>query len=356
MLVVSESDLSHGAFAGRLRDALAEAGAQVALRRVPEPGRLARQLVRPLGTLADAGLQPLRWRLVLSMRARIVLAANAGFAVALVNTQSCALTGTGRVPAVLVVDITGRQFAAQEWWRPRGRLAALNDVPLLALERRALHRAAHVVAWTQTAARSVVEDYGVPPDRVTALHPGLDLRTWPVRARPTRPPGAPLEALFVGNAIERKGLPVLLDALRRTRHPFSLHVVTGDPVAAEPGVTVHRGLAPDSPALRERFATADVLVLPALADAAPWVVVEALATGLPVIGTDVGSIPELVGPGGLIVPPGDAEALARALDELGGDADLRRRLGAAGRASAETRYDRAAATRRLVTLLRRVAR
>ena len=63
---------------------------------------------------------------------------------------------------------------------------------------------------------------------------------------------------------------------------------------------------------------------------------EAMASGLPVVASDVGGIPEVVRDGetGLLVPPGDLPALAAALDRLAGDPDLRRRLAAGARARA----------------------
>ena len=66
-----------------------------------------------------------------------------------------------------------------------------------------------------------------------------------------------------------------------------------------------------------------------------------MAAGLPVVATNVGGVPELVveGETGFLVPPGDPQALAGALERLLGDSALRRRLGAAGRLRAEERFD-----------------
>ncbi len=69
-------------------------------------------------------------------------------------------------------------------------------------------------------------------------------------------------------------------------------------------------------------------------------ILEAMAAGLPVVASAVGGVPELVvdGETGLLVPPGDERALAAALARIVGDASLRTRLGAAGRARAEERF------------------
>ena len=94
----------------------------------------------------------------------------------------------------------------------------------------------------------------------------------------------------------------------------------------------------DVPAL---LAAADVFALTSLSDGMPVSVLEAMAAGLPVVASRVGGVPEQVVDGvtGLLITPGDAEERAEALGRLVGDAELRRRLGAAGRARAEEAFD-----------------
>lgn len=81
---------------------------------------------------------------------------------------------------------------------------------------------------------------------------------------------------------------------------------------------------------------------------------EALARGVPVVAADATSLPEVVGPGGLLVPPGDAPALATALDRVLGDRALAQRLGEAGREHARG-FSEAAAATALAEVLRRAA-
>ncbi|EQD38607.1 glycosyl transferase group 1 [mine drainage metagenome] len=95
------------------------------------------------------------------------------------------------------------------------------------------------------------------------------------------------------------------------------------------------GVPPD--ALRREYASADLFVLPSHMEPFGIVLLEAMAAGLPVVATSVGGIPEVVHSGltGLLVPPRDPAALARALDTLVADPQLRSRFGDRGRARAE---------------------
>lgn len=142
--------------------------------------------------------------------------------------------------------------------------------------------------------------------------------------------------LFVGNLEPVKGLPDLLAAvaiLRRARTDVCLDVVGGGAHRAEyealarrlglTGVVAFRGPLP-KPAVAEAMRAADLLAVPSLTETFGTVVVEALASGLPVVATRVGALPELLdAPAGRLVAPGDPEELAaaleRALDGGGGD-------------------------------------
>ncbi|MFF7593057.1 glycosyltransferase family 4 protein [Kitasatospora purpeofusca] len=162
-------------------------------------------------------------------------------------------------------------------------------------------------------------------------------------------PDRPL-VLAVGRLVPQKAFGLLLDAAR------DLAALTPEPLL------LLAGDGPEAAGLRERvaaeklpvrllgyrtdvsdlLAAADVLVLPSRWEARSLVVQEAMRAGVPVVATAVGGIPELVGDAAVLVPPGDAAALGRAVRELLADPERRRRLVAAGRQQAETWPDEAA--------------
>jgi glycosyltransferase involved in cell wall biosynthesis len=86
-------------------------------------------------------------------------------------------------------------------------------------------------------------------------------------------------------------------------------------------------------------------------EAAPLSVLEAMSLGLPIVATDHGGSPEVLGDAGLLVPPNDAAALARAINVLLGDADLRHRCAAAGRAAIADHYSLERTTEQMMSLL-----
>jgi glycosyltransferase involved in cell wall biosynthesis len=360
VLLIGEGVLSAAPVLELLRERLAaRPGVAVASATVPETGRLSELLVRRWEVLGPLDFQALRWRLRWSAEAWALQRSARPYPdVVLAHTHSCALLLGGRraPPLVVSVDATGRQYALLGYAGPHGRLAAAADSPVFELERRALRRAAAVLAWTEWTARSVVDEYRVNPERVHVGHVGIDVARFSAAARARRNGDGPLRVLFVGNQVERKGLSALLNAQARSRSGFLVDVVTADEVAERPGVSVHHGVAPRSERLVELLARADVLALPSNADAVPSVVLEGMAAGLPVVASDVGAVPELLSDAGILVPAGDSEAVAAAIDELAGDEGLRAALGARALERVTERYDVTTQMDRVAGILSAVAR
>lgn len=162
--------------------------------------------------------------------------------------------------------------------------------------------------------------------------------------------GGPLRLLFVGQIGRRKGVHDLLHALKRLRSEgLAITLTLVGPSQLEGESEAARQLAAElglgdaarftgalqGEELYERFRTHDVFVLPSHNEGLPAVLYEAGAFEMPVVTTPVGAIPDLVrgGENGLLVAPGDVDALAAALRALAADPALAARLGAALRAS-----------------------
>jgi glycosyltransferase involved in cell wall biosynthesis len=171
--------------------------------------------------------------------------------------------------------------------------------------------------------------------------PGVDTGQWTPAL--VRDHDGPLRILFVGGNFERKGGQLLLDWFRNDRaaQECELHIVTRDAVDAGARVFVHRDVPNNSEALRELVRSCDVFALPTYADCHSLASIEAMSSGLPVITTNVGGIPEIVVDGitGFIIQPGDAFALGDRLRKLISDRELRSRMASASRARAERYFD-----------------
>jgi glycosyltransferase involved in cell wall biosynthesis len=154
----------------------------------------------------------------------------------------------------------------------------------------------------------------------------------------------PCHILFLGHVSARKGVPELLQALSspqlRSRQ-WRATLAGGGPLAEFRRLAVEFGITErvdfpgwvDQARARALCFDADVLVLPSHAEGLAMAVLEGLSHGLPVITTPVGAHPEVIEPevSGLLVPPGDVDALAQALVRVIDDGDLRSRLSTGAR-------------------------
>jgi colanic acid/amylovoran biosynthesis glycosyltransferase len=172
--------------------------------------------------------------------------------------------------------------------------------------------------------------------------------------------------LFVGRLVAEKCPDALVDAVRSLRvtgHDVCLDIVGAGPMeealrAAIAGSDHARLLGPvGQDDLPELYHRADIFCLPSTAEGLPVVLMEAMATELPVVTTRIAGIPELVRDrvSGLLVPPGDPAALLGALRELLDDGDLRYRLGRQARIDVGTEYLPAVNVRRMKDFLARVS-
>jgi len=266
-----------------------------------------------------------------------------------------------RVPSVVSLDATPIQYDELGEHYAHGTGSPRVEALKYRANRSCLHRAVHVVTWSEWAKGGVVDDYGVAPDRVTVIPPGVTPALW-WHPLPDIDASGPVRILFVGGDLERKGGDVLLRSFIALRDlqagrpgapELELHLVTRSAVDASPGVHVHHDLGPNSPALIALYHRCHIFCLPTRGDCLPMVLSEAGAAGLPSVSTSVAGIPEIVRDGetGLVVPVDDGPALTRALRVLVDDPALRRRLGRAAQRLVSTEFDADQNARRLVDLL-----
>lgn len=208
------------------------------------------------------------------------------------------------------------------------------------MQARVARRLNHVITVSQSSRDEIVEHLGVRKGRIEVVPIGTDVDRFSPDPDVARIPGKVVTTASAD--VPLKGLATLIEAIAkvRTERPVEL-VVIG---SAKPG-----GLVLD---LVERYSlrgavrftgrvsddelighlrSAEVAVVPSLFEGFSLPLVEAMACATPVVATTGGALPEVAGPDALLVPPGDAQALAGAIGQTLDDAELRARLGAAGR-------------------------
>src|SRR6267378_1347742 len=223
-------------------------------------------------------------------------------------------------------------------------ISAAEAERFLQRERAALAYSDNVIVTSPATARLLSADYGVDSADITIAVPGSE-----PRAPAAGSHDSTLALLAVGAVVRRKGYDVLVIALAGLRDlPWRLTIagdVTRDPATAQAldADIKARGLgerialvgAVDDRRLDEFYAGADIFVLPSRHEGYGMAFSEAIAHGLPVVGTTAGAIPETVpNDAGLLVPPDDSDALAQALRRLIEQPGERRRLAAGARAAA----------------------
>jgi colanic acid/amylovoran biosynthesis glycosyltransferase len=216
---------------------------------------------------------------------------------------------------------------------------------------------------------------GAPPERVMVHRTGIDLRRWPYRERPPSPAGR-LRMVSVGRLVEKKGVEYALRALRLLldRGLDVQYRILGDgplrdrltalvgQLGLDRHVTLHGRNRQER--VRVDLEHSDVLVAASVTAAdgdeegIPNVLKEAMASGMPVVGSRHAGIPELVedGVSGLLVPERDERGLADALQRLAGEPGRRAAMGRAGRAKVEREYDIHSLNDRLAGLLEHLIR
>ena len=223
--------------------------------------------------------------------------------------------------------------------------------PFRHVERALARRVSRVIAITEALARFTVERVGLPREKVSVVHYGMDELPAPWGPNPAVlvPDGARV-LLAICRLTAQKGVDVAVRALAAVRevHPGTVLVVLGEGperealerLATDLGLGEAVFLPGRAGDVSEWLRRADVLVHPVRWEGFGLALLEAMLAERPVVASAVSSVPEIVADGetGRLVPPDDPGALATAISALLADRDLAAAYGAAGRAHAHREF------------------
>lgn len=258
------------------------------------------------------------------------------------------------IPYALYLDFTFALTSRE--WPERTPMLPIERTIWRRLEGQTYADATAIFIRSRYAARSLRDDYGVHEEKIHVVGAGAnlplpDLHSLPERAAP--------RVLYIGSDFRRKGGDLLLEAwpLVRRAVPDAQLTIFGRPTARLPAGVIVKDNVWDRTAVMQAFEQASVFTMPSRCETWGDVFPEAMAYGLPCVGTTVDAMPEIIGDGetGYLVSPQDHHALAERLITLLRDRDLARRMGAAGRARVEERFLWDQVVRRMVAILQRCA-
>ncbi|HEX6386502.1 MAG TPA: glycosyltransferase family 4 protein [Anaerolineae bacterium] len=252
------------------------------------------------------------------------------------------------VPSVIYTDYTAH-LAAQ---KPESGRSPFNPRQLecwIELERRSFERAAHICTRSRLVSDSIINEYGIVPERITVVGGGVNFSPLPQPVRHHN--GDTPTVLFIGKDLYRKGGDLLLRAFAESRKQLPdarLIFLTGDPIPSDLPTEGVEVIAPTwkREMIAQYYQRANVLVLPSRLETWGDVLLEAMIYGLPCIGVSGQAMEEIIvnEKTGLIIPPENVPALSAALTRLLANPALRREWGkmAQQRAKAEYTWDKVA--------------
>ncbi|WKD51489.1 glycosyltransferase family 4 protein [Microbulbifer spongiae] len=251
--------------------------------------------------------------------------------------------------------------AAPDW---RFRLLVHRWHHFLNMQTKVARKLRHIVTVSRQSQRDIVELFGVAPEQVQLVYNGIDTEIFKPDLQVQR---LPLRIMTTASADQPlKGLRVLLQALAALRKQFAdveLLVVGAmqgggateqllQRLQLRDSVQFVSGISSEE--LVNYYRSAAVVACPSLYEGFGLPAGEAMACGTPVVSSDGGALPEVVGDAGLLVPAGDSQALAEALDRVLSSETLRAELGARGRARIENSFSWDLAAANLVTYYRKI--
>lgn len=259
-------------------------------------------------------------------------------------------------PVTVDRDIDVR--SARGWWQ---RFRMVRWYSFLTMQRYVSRRMDRIVAVSTKSADDTERAFKIPRGKFRVVHNGVDIKLF---ERDESVGKKPHSLIVVGGHSPLKGLAYLLRAIRQLRDEIELNltIVGGSPDGKySSGLVREYGLQDivsftgriSHEELVKKYSSSEVAIVPSLYEGFGFPAAEAMSCQLPVISTTAGALPEVVGPdgeAGLLVPPGDSDALAVAIRRMLADETLRGKLGEAARRRVESHFTWDAAARSTVAV------
>jgi len=206
-----------------------------------------------------------------------------------------------------------------------------------------------VIAISNSIKEEMIHFLGLPASKIVVAYNGINPSEYKTGTGENTKP----ILLYVGRLVPQKGIEFLIESIKiikKRTDNFILSIAGSGilenkikQIIQDYDLTQNVKLIGfiDKPALIDVYSNADVLVVPSLYEPFGLVNIEAMACGIPVVGSNVGGIPEIIDDGktGLLVQPGNPEELATAITRLLENKELRKKMGAAGRKRAKLYFD-----------------
>ena len=225
-----------------------------------------------------------------------------------------------------------------------------------------------IITDSKSSTERIVNTFSVPRHSLRLVYPGVDIEMF---NRRDGIQGQPNSLIMVGNTEDRKkGVIYLLKAIKLLKQEMDIKLTIvdrGEPYTTRaPKLVKEYGLSDvvtftgriSVEELVRKYCQAEIAVTASVYEGFGLPAAEAMACGAPVVATRAGALPEVVddGKSGILVPPGNEFALAKAIKELLGNAELRRRMGAEGRKRVERLFTWKEAAKDLLEVYQEVMR
>ncbi|MEM2145626.1 MAG: glycosyltransferase family 4 protein, partial [Candidatus Jordarchaeaceae archaeon] len=228
-----------------------------------------------------------------------------------------------------------------------------------------------IITVSEFSANEIVKHFKVPRERISVIHNGVDTELFHVRKKPSKNSDEDYYNItFVGNCENRvKGLPLLLKTMRylKDNSELKIKLTIVDKWKEEgiaPPLIKRYGLENDIEftgpltfeELSKQYATTDLIIIPSLFEGFCFPSVEAMACGTPVVAYKVGALPQVMDDGktGILVEPGDWRAMAKAVEKILKNKELRENMGKRGRERVEKLFTWKKAAEKVMEIYRDV--